>query len=57
MAAEDAYPPAQVEFVRKALDLERFAPLLDVALVGVDGIALKRIETAKARQRTSDPSS
>lgn len=33
--------PAQVEFVRKKLDVERFAPLLGDALVEVDGIELK----------------
>jgi acid phosphatase (class A) len=35
--------PAQVDFVQKTLDLERFAPLLEVELVRVDGIALKRV--------------
>jgi acid phosphatase (class A) len=34
--------PEQVEFVRKTLDVERFAPLLGEALVEVDGIELKR---------------
>lgn len=34
--------PAQVAFVRKSLDVERFAPLLADALVGVDGMALKQ---------------
>jgi acid phosphatase (class A) len=33
--------PEQVEFVRKALDVERFAPLLGRALFVVDGIELK----------------
>ncbi|MBL8658803.1 MAG: phosphatase PAP2 family protein [Rhodospirillales bacterium] len=34
--------PEQVEFVRKTLDVERFAPLLGGTLVEVDGIELKR---------------
>jgi membrane-associated phospholipid phosphatase len=39
--------PAEVEFVRKALDVERFIPLLGDSLVEVDGIALKHtINTA-----------
>lgn len=39
--------PAQVDFVRETLDVERFAPLLGKALVEVDGIELKRtIDTA-----------
>lgn len=33
--------PGQVEFVRKTLDVERFAPLLGEALLTVDGIELK----------------
>jgi len=38
---QDTRTPAQVEFVRKKLDVERFAPLLGDALVEVDGIELK----------------
>ena len=34
--------PEQVAFVRRDLDLERFAPLLADALVAVDGIELKQ---------------
>ncbi len=34
--------PAQVEFVRKNLDIGRFTPLLGDALLKVDGIRLKR---------------
>ncbi|MEZ5787308.1 MAG: phosphatase PAP2 family protein [Xanthobacteraceae bacterium] len=34
--------PAQVEFVSRTLEVERFAPLLGAALMTVDGIALKR---------------
>lgn len=34
--------PEQIAFVRKTLDLEEFAPLVAVPLVGVDGIALKQ---------------
>jgi acid phosphatase (class A) len=34
--------PEQIAFVRKTLDVERFAPLVAVPLVGVDGIALKQ---------------
>jgi acid phosphatase (class A) len=36
-----ARTPAQVTFVRKKLDVERFAPLLGAALVAIDGIELK----------------
>ena len=34
--------PAQVAFVRKTLNLQRFAPLLSSVLVDVDGIELKK---------------
>ena len=34
--------PAQAAFAQKALDVERFAPLLGDALITVDGIELKR---------------
>lgn len=34
--------PEQIAFVRRTLDLEEFAPLVAVPLVGVDGIALKQ---------------
>lgn len=34
--------PAQVDFVRTTLNVERFAPLLGDALMGVDGIQLKQ---------------
>ena len=34
--------PAQVTFVQETLDVERFAPLIAVDLMAVDGIALKQ---------------
>ena len=33
--------PQQVAFVEKPLNLERFAPIINSSLIGVDGIALK----------------
>jgi acid phosphatase (class A) len=35
--------PEQVAFVQQHLDVDRFAPLLDAELLGVDGIELKRV--------------
>ena len=39
---QQARTPEQVAFVQEVLDLERFAPLLHDALLGVDGIELKQ---------------
>lgn len=46
--------PEQVAFVQKPLDVDRFAPLLNAELLGVDGIELKRVIVAAIDEVRND---